>query len=258
VYHGVRQLVEARQTRGQLVVSRSEELERGDLWWLETPSNPKCLITDLAEVAGLASERGVITVCDATFATPVQMRPLSLGIDIVMHSVTKFIAGHSDALGGVLIAGSTSVADELRAERTLSGAVPGSLDAWLALRGVRTLDLRVRRASASAMDIANWFSAHGVVTWHPGLTSHPGHSIAADQMNGFGSMMSIDLGSADAAHRFVTNLAVFTNATSLGSVESLAEHRLISDPLIDPGLVRLSVGLEDVSDLIADIDQALR
>ncbi|GMQ97559.1 MAG: PLP-dependent aspartate aminotransferase family protein [Acidimicrobiia bacterium] len=257
VYHGVRQLIESRQARGQLVVSRTGELERGDLWWVETPSNPKCLITDLVEVARLASERGIITVCDSTFATPVQMRPLSLGVDVVLHSVTKFISGHSDALGGALITSSNSMAEELRTERTLSGAVPGALDVWLALRGVRTLDLRVRRASESALAIANWFSARGVATWHPGLSGHPGHAIAAEQMDGFGSMMSIDLGSADAAHLFVTNLAVFTNATSLGSVESLAEHRLISDPLIEPGLVRLSVGIEDVSDLIADIDQAL-
>jgi len=257
VYHGVRQLIESRQTRAQLVVSRSEELQRGDLWWVETPSNPKCLITDLVEVSRLASERGVITVCDSTFATPVQTRPLSLGIDVVMHSVTKFISGHSDALGGVLITSSSSMAEQLRTERTLSGAVPGALDVWLALRGVRTLDLRVRRASETALAIANWFSARDVATWHPGLSAHPGHAIAAEQMDGFGSMLSIDLGSADEAHRFVTKLAVFTNATSLGSVESLAEHRLISDPLIEPGLVRLSVGIEDVSDLIADIDQAL-
>jgi len=257
VYHGVRQLIESRETREQLVVSHTSELERGDLWWVETPSNPKCLITDLVDVAGIASERGVITVCDSTFATPVQMRPLSLGIDVVMHSVTKFISGHSDALGGALIASSSSTAEQLRVERTLSGAVPGALDVWLALRGVRTLDLRVRRASESALVIANWFSARDVVTWHPGLSAHPGHSIAEEQMDGFGSMMSIDLGSAEEAHRFVTSLGVFTNATSLGSVESLVEHRLISDPLIEPGLVRLSVGIEDVSDLIADIDQAL-
>jgi len=257
VYHGVRQLVESRQRTGQLVVAPSQDLERGDLWWTETPSNPKCLITDLVEVSRVASQRGVVTVCDSTFATPVQMQPLRLGIDLVMHSVTKFISGHSDALGGALITESRSLADELRAERTLSGAVPGSLDVWLALRGVRTLELRVRRASESALEIAGWLLARDVPTWHPGLQLHPGHAIAAEQMDGFGSMMAIDLGSSNAAQHFVTNLSVFTNATSLGSVESLAEQRLLSDPLIEPGLVRLSIGIEDVADLIADIDQAL-
>lgn len=257
VYHGVRQLVESRQARGQLLVCRQEELENGDMRWVETPSNPKCLITDLVEVARVSSERGLVTVCDSTFATPVQMQPLGLGIDVVMHSLTKFISGHSDAMGGVLITKAESTAEKLRAERTLSGAVPGSLDVWLALRGVRTLDLRVRRASESALEIANWFVSRGIRTWHPSLPSHPGHGVATEQMDGFGSIMSIDLGSFDAAHRFTTNLSTITNATSLGSVESLAEHRIISDPDIEPGLVRLSVGIEDVADLVSDIDQAL-
>ncbi|MCL1592822.1 MAG: PLP-dependent aspartate aminotransferase family protein [Actinomycetia bacterium] len=257
VYHGVRDLVWDRSDRGMLEVVAPEDLTRGDLWWIETPSNPKCLITDLEDVAARTSGTGIVTVCDATFATPVLMQPLTFGIDVVMHSMTKFIAGHSDALGGVLVTRDESLAARLTSTRSITGAVPGSLDAWLALRGVRTLELRVLRASSSARDIARWFVDRDVHTWHPGLDSHDGHEIASRQMSGYGSMMSIDLESAEAADRFVSRLSVFTNATSLGGVESLAEHRLRSDPHIEPGLVRLSIGIEDVTDLITDLDQAL-
>jgi len=257
VYHGVRQLVESRAEAGALSMCRPEDLRQGDLWWIESPSNPLCLVTDLSEVADRARAEGVTTVCDSTFATPVLTQPLDHGIDIVMHSTTKSIAGHSDALGGVLVARPTGLADDLRAMRTLTGAVPGSLDVWLALRGVRTLKLRVLRACESALSIARWFDSRGVHTWYPGLPTHPGHEVAAEQMSAFGSMLSIDLGSASVAARFVADLGVFENATSLGGVESLAEHRIVSDPTTNPGLVRLSIGIEDVEDLIADLDQAL-
>jgi len=257
VYHGVRQLVEARAEAGSIEMCNPDDLDRGDVWWIESPSNPMCLVSDLAGIAREARDRGVVTVCDSTFATPVLSRPISYGIDVVMHSTTKSIAGHSDALGGVLIARSEAVAEDFRAMRNLTGAVPGSLDVWLALRGVRTMKLRVMYASASALTIARWFDGRGTTTWYPGLPDHPGHDIAAHQMEAFGSMLSIDLGDASTAGRFVTDLEVFTNATSLGGVESLAEHRIVSDPTADPGLVRLSVGVEDVEDLLTDLDQAL-
>jgi cystathionine gamma-synthase len=257
VYHGVRHLIERRAADGHLSIVPPEELGVGDLWWLESPSNPKCRITDLAAVSGKARPRGVVTVCDATFATPALIQPLALGIDIVMHSTTKAISGHSDALGGVLVTSDVDRATGLRDMRTLTGAVPGSLDVWLSLRGVRTLELRVMKASESAMVIARWFQDQGIPTWYPGLEDAQGHALASEQMRAFGSMLSVDLGDAEAASRFVERLEVFTNATSLGGVESLAEHRLKSDPTIDPGLVRLSIGIEDAGDLIADLSRAL-
>ena len=257
VYHGVRQLVEQREADGHLSIVSSVDLEVGDLWWLESPSNPKCLITDLAAVSRDARPRGVVTACDATFATPALMQPLAHGIDVAMHSTTKAISGHSDALGGVLVTADAGRADNLRDMRNLTGAVPGSLDVWLSLRGVRTLELRVMKASESAMQIAHWFHANGIETWYPGLDDAQGHAIATQQMRAFGTMLSVDLGDADAAGRFVESLEVFTNATSLGGVESLSEHRLRSDPTVDPGLVRLSIGIEAVGDLIADISGAL-
>jgi cystathionine gamma-synthase len=256
VYHGVRQLVERRAADGHLTIVPAEELGPDDLWWLESPSNPKCQITDLVQVAATAKPKGVVTVCDATFATPALIRPLALGIDIVMHSTTKAISGHSDAMGGVLITADGARADDLRDMRKLTGAVPGSLDVWLTLRGVRTLELRIMKASESAMEIALWFSDRGIPTWYPGLPEADGHEVASEQMRAFGSMLSIDLGDADTAARFVENLQVFTNATSLGGVESLAEHRIKSDPTIDPGLVRLSIGIEAGPDLIADLYRA--
>lgn len=257
VYHGVRHLVEARADAGAIAMCGPDDLERGDVWWIESPSNPMCLVSDLASIASRAKDRGIVTVCDSTFATPVLSRPLSHGVDIVMHSTTKAISGHSDALGGVLVARSERLADDLRAMRNLTGAVSGSLDVWLALRGVRTMMLRVTHTSDSALRIATWLDDRGITTWYPGLPGHPGHEIAVRQMEAFGSMLSVDLGDASTANRFVTGLEVFTNATSLGGVESLVEHRIVSDPTTAPGLVRLSVGVEDVDDLLADIDQAL-
>lgn len=258
VYHGVEGLVGRKQEQGLIDVVAPEELGPGDVWWVETPSNPKCEITDLEDIVGRAHGMGAVVVCDATFATPIALNPLSFGIDMVMHSATKALAGHSDALVGVLVVGDESVAIQLREQRVLTGAIPGSLDSWLALRGIRTLALRVERATASAGVVAEYFAAAGVRTYYPGLASHPGHHIAKRQMRGMGSMLSIDLERADRAAAFVASLAVFTSATSLGGVESLAEHRIRSDPKMDPGLVRLSIGVEDVADLLEDIHTALR
>lgn len=256
VYHGVRDLVETRAEEGAFDVVDPDELGSGDLWWIETPSNPFCRITDLAAVAAEARRRSVITVCDATFATPVLMNPLAFGIDLVMHATTKAIAGHSDVMGGVLSVSDAAMAETLRRERSLTGAVPGSLDVWLALRGVRTLPLRMHRSCLTAGLLTEWFSAIGVPTYYPGLATDPGHGIAGRQMRAMGSMFSVDFGDASTADRFIGELGLFTNATSLGGVESLVERRAISDPTIAPGVVRFSTGIEDAEDLLEDLAAA--
>lgn len=257
VYHGVRALVEGEQHRGTLVVRTSGDLAEGGIDWLETPSNPRCSIADIAAVTAKNESRGVHTVVDSTFATPVGTNPLALGADIVMHSATKAISGHSDSLGGVLVVSDEDLATELRHRREINGGVPGSLDVWLSLRGVRTLPLRFERASSSAHAVARWADGNGITTYYPGLEDHPGHDIASAQMRAFGSMLSIDVGDAGRAAHVASRVNVFTNATSLGGVESLIEHRVKSDPHIDPGLLRLSIGLESPDVLIADLQQAL-
>lgn len=257
VYHEVRALALTLEEAGTLQISPPEALEDGDVQWLETPSNPRCLLTDIEMVASANEERGVRTVVDSTFATPVLSNPLALGADMVMHSVTKAISGHSDTQAGALAVSDDADAVLLRDQRLVTGATPGSLDVWLALRGIRTLPLRVERMVSSAMRVAEWLESRGIETWYPGLPDHPGHDIAARQMSGFGSMMAIDVGSAAEAERIVASVTVFTSATSLGGIESLIEHRLKSDPTMDPGIVRLSIGLEDPADLIADLAHAI-
>ncbi len=262
VYHGVSAFVHAEAARGSWAVVTTGELETGDVWWIETPSNPKCLITDLAATAAEAASRGVITVADATFATPVLQDTLGSGVDYVVHATTKFIAGHSDAMGGAAVTGSADVAAALREARTTDGAIPGVLESWLTLRGIRTLPLRVERQSTSAMQVASFLNSDGFQVWYPGLASHPGHELAARQMARggaprYGGVLSFEVDSAETAARVVARLRVFTNATSLGGVESLAEHRLRVDPAAPPGLIRLSVGLESPEALISDLQQAL-
>jgi cystathionine gamma-synthase len=255
VYHGVGALVARLAERGAITRSGVEALREGDLWWIETPSNPYCRITDLLAAARNASARGIVTVVDATLATPMGVTPLAFGIDVVMHSTTKMIAGHSDVLGGALSVASEERAGRLAAERSLTGAVPGSLDVWLALRGIRTLPLRHQRASRSASALVEWLAAKGVPTHYPGLVGDDA-VIAASQMRSMGSILAVDLGTAARADAFLDRLELFTNATSLGGVESLAERRAVSDPSFPPGLVRLSVGIEDTDDLLADVGEA--
>jgi cystathionine gamma-synthase len=256
VYHGTAAFVNDGAGRGDWEVVGPEALRTGDVWWLETPSNPRCLITDLEATAAVAGARGAVTVVDATFATPVLMQPLRLGADVVVHSSTKFVAGHSDAMGGVVVAADGELAAALRADRTRDGAVPGSLDSWLTLRGVRTLPIRIERQCATAGRLAEWLVDHVDTVWYPGLAAHPGHDVAAAQMAGFGAIVSFEV-DPDVASITVERLRLFRDATSLGGVESLAEHRLRSDPTAPPGLIRLSVGLEAPRDLIADLQQAL-
>jgi cystathionine gamma-synthase len=232
--------------------------------WVETPSNPRLRITDIAAAAELAHAHGALLACDSTFATPVLQQPLALGADLVMHSTTKFLAGHSDVTGGALaVRERGEVLQRLRDYQHQAGAVPSPFDCWMIRRSIMTLPLRVRAQSATAMLLARLLAQHpGVERVHyPGLESHPGHEVAARQMAGFGSMLSFEVpGGADAALRLAARLRLFTRATSLGSVESLVEHRASIEGPDTPtpqGLLRLSVGLEHPDDLAADLARAL-
>lgn len=256
-YHGVYDFVHVEARRGAWEVTPIEELGEGDVWWVETPSNPSCLITDIADVSARAHARGAAVVVDATFATPVLQQTLALGADYVMQSSTKFIAGHSDAMGGVITVADPAIADDLRSARGRDGLVPGSLETWLTLRGVRTLPLRINRQSDTALQVARHVTDMVPVVHYPGLESDPGHAVARRQMRAFGGVVSIDVEDERRAGRIVERLRVFRNATSLGGVESLAEHRRVSDPHAPPGLIRMSIGLEEAGVLTADLDQAL-
>ena len=235
------------------------------LLWIETPCNPTWEVIDIAEAAGRAHETGALLAVDSTVATPVLTRPLELGADLVFHSATKYLNGHGDVVAGALV---TAREDDFWARvcrnRANLGAVLGPFESWLLLRGLRTLYLRVRQASANAMAIASHFEGHpGLeVVIYPGLESHPGHKIARRQMvGGFGGMLALRVkGGGTAALAVATRCRVFTRATSLGSVESLIEHRATiegPDSPIPADLLRLSIGIEAVEDLIADLEQAL-
>jgi len=239
--------------------------------WLETPTNPLLRIHDLAGAAALARRHGIITVVDNTFATPILQRPLRYGCDIVMHSATKYLGGHSDVLGGFLVAGTAEMGKRLQALRSMTGGVAGPFDSYLILRGIKTLALRMERHTASAQAIAERLAAHPRVerVHYPGLAGHPQHALARRQMEGFGGMVSFEVrGGAEAARAFLEKLRLFTLAESLGGVESLAGYPATMSHSAMPGeqrraagigdgLVRLSVGIEDVEDLLADLEQAL-
>lgn len=235
------------------------------LLWLETPANPTWEVADIEAASAMAREHGALTLVDSTVPTPVLCQPLKLGADLVLHSATKYLNGHSDVVAGALVTREDSpLWQRIRMMRALGGAVLGPFEAWLLLRGMRTLHLRVRAASASALRIATELEAHPAVAQvlYPGLASHPGHAIAARQMSGgFGGMLSIRVKGGEAAAREVAaRVQVFKRATSLGSVESLIEHRASVE---GPGtrcpddLLRISVGIEPVDDLLADLRQAL-
>ena len=240
---------------------------RPQIVFIETPSNPWLKSVDIAAAAVACKSVGAMLAVDATAATPVLMRPLEHGADIVMHAATKAINGHSDVLAGFLSArdADNPLWQAIRADRHDAGSIIGNFEAWLLLRGMRTLPLRVERMSANAQKIAEWLAAHPKVErmLYPGMPDHDGHSIARRQMQGgFGSLMSFLIsGGGDAALQFCGNLQLFHRATSLGGVESLVEHRhtIEGDATgVPPSLVRLSIGIEHVDDLIADLDQALR
>jgi len=240
--------------------------------WVETPSNPLLRLTDLAAVARACRERGIISVVDNTFASPWVQRPLELGFDIVVHSTTKYLNGHSDVIGGIAVVGQNAeLAERLAFLQNSVGAIAGPFDAFLTLRGVKTLALRMERHCSNALELAQWLTAQPQVArvYYPGLPSHPQHELARRQMHGFGGMISLDLNADLAgAKRFLEGVQIFTLAESLGGVESLIEHPAImthaSIPAetraqlgIGDALVRLSVGIEDVEDLRADLAQAL-
>ncbi|GIV76347.1 MAG: cystathionine gamma-synthase [Litorilinea sp.] len=234
------------------------------LVWVETPSNPLLKITDIAAVAEMAHRVGARCVVDNTWATPVLQQPLSLGADLAMHATTKYLGGHSDLLGGALIAREEDdFFLRIREIQATGGAVPSPFDCWLLLRSIRTLPYRMRAHCHNGLAVARFLQEHPRVeaVHYPGLASHPGHTVAARQMQGFGGMLSIQVaGGADAAMAVASRVRLFTRATSLGGVESLIEHRAsVEGPAstTPPNLLRLSVGLEHPDDLIADLAQAL-
>jgi cystathionine gamma-lyase len=240
--------------------------------WVETPTNPLLRLADLEAIARLARQRGILAVADNTFATPYAQRPLELGFDIVVHSTTKYLNGHSDMVGGVAVVGeSRELAERLKFLQNAVGAIQGPFDSFLALRGVKTLALRMERHSSNAMKIARWLETRGEVARvvYPGLDSHPQHALAARQMSAFGGIVTVILRSdLDGTKRFLERCSLFTLAESLGGVESLIEHPgIMTHASLPPGqrarlgisdsLVRLSCGIEDADDLIADLEQAL-
>ncbi|HET7175915.1 MAG TPA: aminotransferase class V-fold PLP-dependent enzyme [Gammaproteobacteria bacterium] len=232
--------------------------------WVESPSNPLLKLTDLAAAADIAHRAGALAVCDSTFATPALQRPLEHGMDIVMHSTTKYLGGHSDVMGGALVCrAADTFTERLRFLQSTIGAVPSPFDCWLLLRGATTLHLRVRAQSANAQQVAEHLAKHPAVeqVFYPGLASHPGHALAARQMRAFGAMLSFTVrGGEAAATRTAARVKLFTRATSLGGVESLIEHRAsVEGPetRTPRHLLRISVGVEHPADLIADLDQAL-
>lgn len=256
-YHGTHAVLAQWAPLGVEPVPADAKLGKGDLLWLETPKNPMCEVADIAGEVRRAHSAGAWVAVDSTFATPVLQRPLELGADIVMHSSTKFLSGHSDALGGVLAVADGERAKQLRAERAVQGSVLGVLETWLTLRSARTLALRVQRQSESATRLAAWLSKHVEKVWHPSLPGHPGHEVAKEQMRGPGGVLSVELATESQARALPGKLHLFRDATSLGGVESLIEWRKRHDPKAPPKLLRVSVGLESVDDLIEDFRQGL-
>jgi cystathionine gamma-lyase len=240
--------------------------------WIETPTNPTLRLVDIAQVAEFARKRGILTVVDNTFASPWIQRPLELGADIVMHSATKYLNGHSDMIGGIAVTASPELAEKIGFLQNAIGAVSGPFDSFLALRGLKTLALRMRQASESALELAGWLERHPQVTrvLYPGLASHPQHELARRQMrNGFSGIVTFFVkGELPGARAFLERLRIFTIAESLGGVESLVDHPGLMTHAsippeqrqalgIDDSLIRLSVGIEDTADLRADLAQAL-
>jgi len=242
------------------------------LVWLETPTNPMLRVIDLQRIADIAREKKILTACDNTFASPWAQRPLDHGFDLVMHSTTKYLNGHSDMVGGIVIVGDKpGLRERMRFLQNAVGAIQGPFDSFLALRGVKTLALRMERQSTSALRIAQWLAQHPRIerVYYPGLASHPQHELASRQMQTFGAMIAVEVaGTAADARRFLERCRLFTLAESLGGVESLISLPALmthaSTPLevrtalgVSDRLVRISVGIEDCNDLIADLEVAL-
>jgi cystathionine gamma-synthase len=237
--------------------------------WVETPSNPSLSIIDIAATAAHVHERGATLVVDNTFATPYLQNPLSLGADVVVHSTTKYLGGHSDVVGGLVVLNDAAVAERIAFLQNATGAVPGPWDSYLIQRGAKTLALRMERHCTNAQSVAEFLDGHQSValTYYPGLAAHPGHEIARRQMRGFGGIVSfLHAGGEAEALAMAARTRVFTLAESLGAVESLIEHpgRMTHAVLaqsalaVDPGMIRLSVGIESIDDLLTDLDYALK
>jgi len=238
------------------------------LVWIEAPTNPMLKLCDIAAVAALCKKKGILLAVDNTFMTPYFQRPLALGADLVVHSTTKYLNGHSDVVGGAIIVDDDDLRARLAFLQNAVGAVPSPMDSFLCLRGTKTLHVRMQRHEENARVLASWLAAHAQVTKviYPGLDSHPQHALAKTQASGFGGMISFVLkGGLDEARRFLAACQIFTLAESLGGVESLIEHpgrmthaSAAGSPLEVPGdLVRLSVGIENAEDLLADLRAAL-
>lgn len=241
------------------------------LVWLETPTNPLLKLTDIAAVTALTKSRGILTVVDNTFATPFFQRPIELGADIVVHSTTKYVGGHSDVVGGAIVTNDDDLATRLRFFQNSVGGTPGPFDSWLTLRGLKTLALRMREHFANGLAVARWLEQHPKVArvHYPWLESHPQHALAKRQMSGMSGMVSFEMkGGLEPSRRFLESVHIFTLAESLGGVESLIEHPAIMTHASIPremreavgitdGLCRLSVGIEHLDDLLADLEQAL-
>ena len=235
--------------------------------WVETPSNPQLKISDIAGLARLGHAAGALVVVDNTFASPALQQPLALGADVVVHSTTKYLGGHSDVVGGALVLNDDALAEQAKFLQFAAGAVSGPMDAWLTTRGVKTLAVRMQRHSENADAVARFLAADDRVAkvYYPGLPEHPGHELAARQMRGFGGIVSLELADGAAARRFSESTRLFTLAESLGGVESLLNypdamtHASVrgTELAVPVELVRLSVGIESVDDLIADLDRAL-
>ena len=270
-YQGVAGLATAGEAKGRWSVQRipTDDTQgwihacaNADLVWLESPSNPLLTVADLEAICGSPRKPGAIVAVDNTFATPLNQQPLEVGATVSLQSATKFIGGHSDLLSGVATTRDTAIWEALKSARELNGAAPGALEAFLAVRGARTLALRLERAQQTAMALATWLEKHPLVTCvrYPGLPSHPTHAVASRVLKGFGTIISFDVaGGAEAADAVCGHTQLIRHATSLGAVESTMERRsaIAGQDDLPPSLLRLSVGIEDVNDLMADLDSAL-
>lgn len=274
-YSGVLALLDQQAATGRLTVQRVDiadtarvteavQVQHTDLLWIESPTNPAMEVADLPAVSAAGRAAGATVVVDNTFATPLLQQPIKLGADIVMHSATKFISGHSDVVLGAIVTADDDLWSALDLRRRSLGAIPGPMEAWLALRGLRTLALRLERAQSNAALLAERLLQHPRVSRvrYPGLQTDPGHARATAQMSGYGAILAFELGGdAEGAQRVCESTALWVHATSLGGVESMLERRHrwpIEAPTIPTDLIRLSVGIEHPDDLWADLDQALK
>jgi cystathionine gamma-synthase len=270
-YHGVEGLLEEGVGQGRWRVTHLDPADTGawlaaareaDLLWIESPSNPLLVVADLPAICSAPRKPGAIVAVDSTFGTPLNQQPLDYGADVVMHSATKFLGGHSDLVAGVLVTRNQDLQEELHRRRLLYGGTIGAMESFLTLRGLRTLSLRMERSQANAMELARRLEAHPQVARvrYPGLPSHPTHRVAASFMKAFGALISFDpTGPGERASDLCARLQLIHHATSLGGVESTMERRSVipGQERIPPSLIRFSVGCEDVDDIWADLDAAL-